>query len=233
MTDKLDTKADIYIANRTFTRQFYTFHEYPVLIDCNFVVDSTNGNGLGQRQLKGEGVVQVYMNTSAPLAGSGNPNPASGYIVLEFADNYTRYFSGFTGYIPPLSGSSSTSSISGVPNIIVSLGTATLAQWQAVGLPQGFTPTVGQSFIATSSALIGGSAAIEVPLASGAGIDHIEVVGDPNQTLHTTGYVKGVKGRAQIVLACYKSGVITAPAPGTVISLASYLSNSSNEVKGE
>ena len=111
----------------------------------------------------------------------------------------------------------------------VSLGTATLAQWQAVGLPVGIIPAIGTTFIATSSGTIGGSAAIEVPLSTGSGIDHIEVCGDPNTTIRNT----SPTGYGYVVFACYKNGVLTAPAAGTVISLATYLSNGSNTVKGE
>jgi hypothetical protein len=50
--------------------RFYSFGAQPVLIDCNFVVDSTNGNGLGNRSLKGQGVKAVYMATSASMTGT-------------------------------------------------------------------------------------------------------------------------------------------------------------------
>lgn len=50
--------------------RFYAFAQKPVLIDCNFVVDATNGNGLGIRQLKGQGVKAVYMATSASITGT-------------------------------------------------------------------------------------------------------------------------------------------------------------------
>jgi hypothetical protein len=48
----------------------YSFLNRPVLVDCNFVVDSTNGNGLGIRNLKGSGVQAVFMNTSASFTGT-------------------------------------------------------------------------------------------------------------------------------------------------------------------
>ena len=140
-------------------------HTMPVLLDCNFVVDSTNGNGLGTRNLKGPAVNEVYMNTSAPLAGSGNPNPEAGIILVQLADNYNRYLSGFAGFSGP-TGSSSTSVVSGVPVIVASLGTSTQAQWLAVGFPAAYLnfatglPNVGASFVPTSSATIGGSAAV-------------------------------------------------------------------------
>lgn len=48
----------------------YSFAAQPVSIDCNFIVDSTNGNGYGNRTLKGQGVKAVYMHTTAALTGS-------------------------------------------------------------------------------------------------------------------------------------------------------------------
>ena len=50
--------------------RLYSFANQPVLIDCNFVVDSTNGNGLGVRSLKGQGVRNVFMHTSAAMTGT-------------------------------------------------------------------------------------------------------------------------------------------------------------------
>lgn len=52
--------------------RLYSFGAQPVLIDCNFVVDSTNGNGLGQRGLKGQGVENVFMHTSAAFTGTSH-----------------------------------------------------------------------------------------------------------------------------------------------------------------
>jgi hypothetical protein len=50
--------------------RIYSGHYMPVLIDFNFIVDSTNGNGLGQRSLKGAYVKNVYMHTSASFTGN-------------------------------------------------------------------------------------------------------------------------------------------------------------------
>lgn len=73
------------------------------------MVDSTNGNGLGIRQLKGQGVQNVFMHTSA-TAGKGpngylNPNPLAGYALIQLAYNYNRYCGGFDGFISPVTGS--------------------------------------------------------------------------------------------------------------------------------
>ncbi len=172
------------------------------------------------------------MNTSSTPA-SGSPNPEAGYIYVQFTDAYYRYFGGFSGFVSPVSGSPLTSVTIHLAYTIVSLGTATLAQWQAKGLPAGITPAVGVSFIASATGTIGGSAAVEVPATAGSNIDHIEVIGDPNTTVHTSGYTNGVRNPPYLILACYKGNALTAPADGTVISLASYLSNSSNTVDGE
>lgn len=82
----------------------------PVRIGCNFVVDASNGNGLGIRQLKGSLVRNVFMHTSAsPGVGVGgylNPNPPSGYALIQLRENYIRYGGGFSGFVSPTTGSS-------------------------------------------------------------------------------------------------------------------------------
>lgn len=118
------------MANRNLMNagHFYANHVMPTLIDCNFVVDATNGNGLGIRNLKSNGYVKnVFMHTSAPLAGSGNPNPAVGYVYVQLQDNYSRYLGGFNGQVAPSTGSAlainSTALTPGVPYVIASVGT--------------------------------------------------------------------------------------------------------------
>jgi hypothetical protein len=215
------------MANRNFpSSKLYTGHVMPVLLDCNFIVDSTNGNGLGIRSLKGPYISNVYMNTSATPA-VGNPNPQAGVIVVQLTDNFNRYYGGASGQVSPV-GASVTATTINVAYVITSLGTATLAEWQAVGVPTNLVPAVGLAFIATASATIGGSATVAPSSASGSGIDHIEVLGDANQSIAP---INGTNG--QIILQCFSEGVITAPANGSVISLQIYLSNSSIQIAGE
>lgn len=88
--------------------RLYSFGAQPVLIDCNFIVDAANGNGLGIRSLKGQGVKNVFMHTTAtPLAHRGylNPNPAAGYALIQLDGNYNRYLGGFSGFASPTTGS--------------------------------------------------------------------------------------------------------------------------------
>jgi hypothetical protein len=110
--------------------RLYSFGAQPVLIDCNFVVDPANGNGLGVRNLKGQGVENVFMHTTAtPGKGANgylNPNPASGYALVQLSSNYNRYLGGFSGFVSPLTGSAidinATALTIGDPYVITSVG---------------------------------------------------------------------------------------------------------------
>ena len=161
------------------------------------------------------------------------PTGSIGTIVVQLADNYNRVLKGFKSIVSPVSGTPLTATTAGVPSVIVSLGTATAAQWQAVGLPLGVAPAVGASFVPTASATIGGSAAIEAISAAGSGIAAIETVGDPNLSV-APDPTKNQGFGSQIILQAYGygGGAVT-PADGTVISLAFLLNNSGNTVQGE
>jgi hypothetical protein len=218
------------MANRNFASggKIYSMHVKPVLLDCNFVVDSANVNGLGIRSLKGPCISAVYMNTSATPA-AGNPNPDPGYIYVKFADNYNRYLGSFGGAVAPVTGSPLTSVTAGEVYVIVSLGTATTAQWVAKGLPIGVTPAVGVSFVATASGSIGGSAAVQAPGSSG--IDHVEVIGNANLMLANS--AQPSNGGGYMIFACYAGGVLTAPTDESVIGLSFYFNDSSVLIQGE
>lgn len=213
----------------------YAPHVTPVLADCNFVVDSTNGNGLGIRSLKGQAVANVFMHTTqTPGRGTNgqlNPNPAVGYILVQLTDNYTRAYGGFSNIIAPVSGTPLTSTTAGLAYIIVSLGTATAAQWLAAGVMPGIAPAVGVSFIAKATGAIGGSASVEVP--GSPLIESIQPVGDSNLSLGPTPTGPSPNVGGWLLLQCLADLTVTAPADGTVISLVQYLNQSSVLVKGE
>ncbi len=213
---------------------FYSNITQPVKIDLNFVVDNANGNGLGIRSLKSNGYVRnVFMHTTAsPGVNDGylNPNPAAGLVLIQFKNNFKYYLGGFSGFVSPVAGSPSTSTTAHAAEIIASLGTATLAQWQAVGLPPGLVPAVGQSFIATASASIGGGASVIAPGVSG--ITSVEVVGDPNQSIANSSIAQN--GGAWLLvqlLGATSSSVTTliptAPANGSVIGMSAFFDLSS------
>lgn len=116
--------------------RLYSFASQPVLIDCNFVVDSTNVNGLGVSALKGQGVKNVYMHTTqTPMKGFGQTivNPFSsassvGYALIQLRANFNRYLGRFSGAVAPVSGgainidSVSAALTVGKPYIISSVG---------------------------------------------------------------------------------------------------------------
>jgi hypothetical protein len=180
---------------------------------CNFIVDKTNGNGLGIRSLKSSGqgsadIKAVYMATSASPA-TGNPmgSGGAGIILVEFAAKLAGYITGTSGLVAQLSGTpiNVTSALTpGSPYSVVSVGTTTLAGWQSIGWLGSILPTVGASFVNTSATPTTGTGAVEAPLATGPSsqaLYDIYPFGDPNQT---------VIGSSSLVL-----GVFGATASGT------------------
>jgi hypothetical protein len=225
------------MANRFFPNvgKLYATKVMPVILDVNMTVSSTDTAGFGVTNVTGPGIAAVYMHTTATPA-TGSPNPAAGYIMIKLADNYN----GLAGIDHMISSPNSGTGINissgltiGQAYVITSVGTSTAANFQAVGLPVGLTPTVGQAFIATSSSAGTGTGVVQVPKATGSGTNHIEVVGLPNTELAPIGLAQGVNG-GFIILQCLAATnsstttlVATAPADGSAISIKLYLSNSS------
>jgi hypothetical protein len=246
-THILDIIEDNQMANRNFANsRMYSGHVMPVLLDCNFIVDSTNGNGLGIRSLKGPYIQNVFMHTSStPGAGNSNPatpskiitnpNPASGVIVVQFQDGFNRSLTGFDSFISPVGSSQAVTSglTIGDAYVITVLGTSTAADWIALGVPSQVTPAVGVAFIAAATGAGSGSGMVAPPAASGTGIGRIETLGDPNLTI-APAQVSAQGFGAQFILNCFNpSGSIAAPANGSVISLSFMLSNSGVLIAGE
>lgn len=190
----------------------YTNVTNPKYTWLTFTVTPTNG--LGVTSVKSNGYCNyVFMHTSTtPAATNGftNPNPPAGYACINFANNF-NYFLGMRAHVSaPATNTSQTSVTANNVYVITALGTATLAQWQAVGLPAGLTPTVGQTFVATASQAIGGSATVGDPGITNVG--SISVVGDPNQMIANSNL--SANGGAQLVLlfaATTVSGTVSAP----------------------
>lgn len=212
---------------------FYSNITTPVSIYCNFVVDSTNGNGLGIRSLKSNGYVEnVFMHTSAtPGSNNGflNPNPLAGDILVQMKNNFNAYLGGSVGFVSPLSGTPLTSTTAHLLYVIVSLGTTTLAQWQAAGVPAGQVPAVGLAFVAIATGAIGGTGAVEVPATAGSGITNVEVQGDAH--LSNTTSIAQYSG-VWVLSRCYASGVATAPANGSVCGMLLTFDRSSVTIDG-
>lgn len=179
----------------------------PVKVDLSFIVDSANANGLGVSSLKSNGYVRnVFMHTSQ-TAGSNdgvlNPNPAVGYALVQLKNNFNIYLGCQASIASPTTGGTSGSVTNHNAEVIATLGTTTLAQWQAAGLPAGLVPAVGQSFIAIKTGAIGGTGTV---IAAGvSGISSIEVVGNPNLSLANSSIA--VNGGAYLLLQFLKQSV--------------------------
>lgn len=209
---------------------FYTNIAKPIDINLNWIVDATNGNGLGVRSVKSNGYVKnVFMHTSAPLTGSGNPNPAVGYAIIQLQGNFNRYIGGFAGAQAPLTSTSTTSLTQGNPYVITSLGTTTTAQWQTAGLPAGFTPAVGSAFIAAATASLSGTGTVGVPAAST--VLSVQVVGDPNQEISNSN--SAANGGMQLLVSFIgDADTLVTPSNNTVIGMTIRVDGSSVQVDG-
>jgi hypothetical protein len=222
----------------SYLNQFtYNKHAKMVLIDCSFVVTPTNAAGVTFVNKSGvsttslsPGINNVFMHTSTTPA-TGNPNPAAGEIMIQFMDSYQTLYGVNSSFVSPLAGSPSTSTTANVINVITTLGSATAAQWITAGLPAGITPAVGVSFVAAASAVIGGSAQVDLRATAGAGIDHIEVVGSNMNGNLTNGVVRNpalaTAAGGYLYLACFKNTALTAPATGSIIKMEFLLGDSS------
>lgn len=175
--------------------------------------------------MKGPIVQNVFMHTSTtPAVGNSNPrtpnivitnpNPASGIIVIQLQDEYNRILSIDSSIQSPNSGSDvkidNSAMTAGLAYTITTLGNATAAKWRAIGVPAGVTPAVGVSFIAASNGGAGNTltSRVQVPLAGGSGIQSIEVVGDPDQSIAPNLTAQGFG--SQIILACRNESLVMA-----------------------
>lgn len=165
--------------------------------------------------------------------------PAPGTIVVQLMDNYSRIYTGGHAIVAPVSGVSlkidNSALVAGVAYVITTLGDASQAKWNAIGVPIGVVPAVGVAFIAASD---GGSAntsssRVMTSLAAGSSVGSIETIGDTNLALAPTPSANQGFGGQIILQARAFNGAIAAPVDGSVISLSFLLSNSSVVLQGE
>lgn len=232
------------MANRRFTQFYNTLHNRPAQIDCKFTVASTDSGGLGITGLKGPGISNVFMHTSSTPAG-GNPNPATGIILVELEDNYNQYYFGGAQMRSPQSGSnisiSTGSSLTAhAPYVITALGNTTTAQWNTVGVPVGTAPAVGISFLAAATSG-SGTGVVQAPKATGSGTLAVEIIGSASLTCTSqAGGILGSGCGAYLMFQCLSATnsstttlVATNPADGTVIHMSFVFSNSFIQVQGD
>lgn len=203
----------------------------PQSVFVSFVVDATVGVGISS--LKSNGYAEyVFMHTSTtPTSTNGhlNPNPSSGFAVVSLKNNFNKFLSIRADITAPATSTTATSTTTGSPYVITSLGTATAAQWLAAGLPSGFTAAVGQTFVAIATATIGGSATVGTPGVSNVGA--VSVVGDPNAMIANAAI--GANAGAQVMVQFEDfAGAAVAPTALSVVRLELFFDGSSVTIDG-
>lgn len=200
-------------------------------VQISFTVTATNG--LGVTSVKSNGWVNnVFMHTSTtPTANGGvtNPNPAAGIAIVQLKQNFNVYLGLGYSFQAPGTGGAVTTTVANTSYIIGVLGTTTVAQWNAVGLPKGFTPAVGQAFTATASQAIGGTGSV---LAVGvSAVASAEVFGLPN-TMLSNSSIAANSGAYVYVQFLDFAGALIAPTAGTIVNLRLYYDRSLVTIDG-
>jgi hypothetical protein len=219
------------MSNRRNIQFTYTPHNKATILDCQFTVAHTDAAGYGVNNLNKSGrIATVYMESSVPNALS--PDPAAGYICVTLQDNYNHLLDAIASFSSPVSGTSLSISGSGMTvsgaYVITALGTSSQAAFQVIGLPANITAAVGVSFIASATGGATGTGTVAAPISSG--IDHIELVGNPNLMNANGAYTLGNGQGMSLIFACYKNTVLTAPTDGSVIAIQFYLNDSAQGV---
>lgn len=223
-------------------KSLYTNVAKPQDISLQFTVTPTNG--LGITSLKSNGYVRnVFMHTSTtPTANDGytNPNPAAGYALVQFKNNFNYYLNGFAQMRTPTATSTkidNSALTAGLAYVITIVGDASLATWQAIGVPPGVTPAVGVSFIALTVGAGANTSTSRVQVPTTSGVFGVEVVGDPGVSLSNSSIASngGAWVMLQFMGAAFTAGAYTptgtnsAPTfTGSVLSTHSHILNFKN-----
>lgn len=111
--------------------KFYSFQSKPVLLDLQWKVAIADSGGYGVTNVKGQGVSQVYMQSSATPA-TGNPfvaTTSAGYALIKLAYNYNRIYAGPWSAEPPVTSTdiaiNGSALTAGIPYKITAVGHAT------------------------------------------------------------------------------------------------------------
>ena len=222
---------------------YYSNITKPYCLNLNFVVDAANGNGLGIRSLKSNGWCRnVFMHTSQTPGsndGATNPNPAVGFVMVQFKQNFNAYLGGFSGFVSSSTGSTkidNSALTAGQLYLISTLGNATLAKWQAIGVPVGVTPAVGVSFIALTNGGSGNTLTSRVSTPVPTGIVSIEAYGDSNLMTNSSISPNGGQYVYVSLFGATNSStttlIPTAPPDGSVISMSFFFDGSSVTIDG-
>lgn len=210
---------------------YYSNIVMPQEVDVTFTVTVTNG--LGVTSVKSNGWVHnVFMHTSTtPTANNGvtNPNPASGIIIVQMKQNFNVFLGSRWNIQAPTTGSTVTALTANTAYVINSVGTTTQAQWNTAGLPPGFTPAVGQAFIAKSTASLSGTGNVKAVAASS--VASVELFGDPSTEIANSSIETNSGAYFYFQVLDY-AGALVAPTAASVMNMSLYFDRSSVTVDG-
>lgn len=160
------------------------------LLSCNFVVDVANGNGLGLRSLKGAGIANIFMNSTASFTGDTHTN-----LVI---DNISPATSSWAVVGMPIQGS-------GIP---VGAKIASITSATAITISAAATTTVGSGTITYQGV---GSPNPE------AGVIMVQLGNNYNKYLGGfSGFVSKLDGSSQTSTTAGRASVITALGTATL-----------------
>lgn len=212
---------------------YYSNVVTPQEIQIQWVVNAADSGGLGITGLQSNGWVRyVFMHTSATAGvvdGVTNPNPATGRGFLQLKQNFQNFLgSSYSLTSPGTAGSTITTTVQHTTYQINALGTTTLAQWQAVGLPTGIVPAVGVVFVATVAQAIGGSGTVKTPTESATLT--METMG--NTDLNQPSSIAAYGGQYFHFQFLSATTTILNPVDTTIVNLRLYFDRSSVTVDG-
>lgn len=207
------------MSNRRNTQFTYNPHNKATVLDCSFIVDSTNGNGFGARSLKKSGRInKVYMNTSAAFTGTSHTS----VLIDGIASGTSALKAGMPVQGSGIPAGTTIAAIvsSGSINLSAATSSSTTGSitYQAVGSPN---PAAGYIVVQLQdnyNAYLGGYASFASPL-SGSSITSGMTVGVPYvivsvgastnaqwQTAGLPAYIKPAVGAAFVALATSVAG---------------------------
>lgn len=212
---------------------YYSNIVMPQEVAIQFVVNAADTGGLGVTGVKSNGWARnVFMHTSA-TAGTGNdsvtnPNPDTGDVIIQLKQNFNAFLGLRYSFQAPVTGAALTSVTNHTAYQIVTTGTTTAAQWVTAGVPTGVTAAAGVSFVAITTASIGGSGTVKALGYSG--VMSFEVIG--STVLSNNSDIGSNGGCYLIGKFLNTSGTATNPTDTTVVNLHLYFDRSSVSVDG-
>lgn len=223
------------MANRNFANsRVYSGHVMPVELEVSIPIGASGAVGT---------IAGAYISSVTLLA--------TGMYQIQLQDNYAGYYMGSHQFISPVTGSAlAIDSVSAALTVgaayqITTVGTNTDAAWRAIGVPAGVAIAVGVPFVALATGSGATGTGRVKAVAAGAGIDKVELIGNPNTTLAPVSATGAGALGGIITIQCLQAQIGAAttqgtalqyaaanPASGSTLNLRFLLSNSSVTIGG-